>query len=839
MSRRRGGQGSHSHSTPSSSIPPRQSPPSQSLSLSNSLSSYHHHPAHPHASTWTLPSHNPSTSTSTGTQPRTRGGSLIPTTTSVAADLSTTNTSHNLSHEQLQGLKRQRHWSTLSLSPRRQGGGGGGTPSEAGTSASKPTAKANRRYVRGPNLAAPNGMGAGQTSYGAADEDEDGHEDDEEQVEGEGGGWTRVDRMRNWRNDAMTQHLYSTAEFWGAKILATTANPDDAFWLAQTHFLTHQYAQAERILTSIRPDSSARLTDTSLACRYLAAQCQVRLGKWDDALEMVGWNGSNFILDDLDKDLEAEEGDNAGAGSADNGIKLTASTAHLRGLIHLHLGATDLAKEAFMEALTKDVKCFESFQVLVGSEMMTNAEEWEFIQGLPYTAQTEEDADFIQLMYTVRLKKMTHHEEMAIARQRLTHEFGLGDDPDVMFSLVDELYTSLRFAECYKLTSKCVMTLQGQWHRPPSLLTLRGIIAHRILSIHSSHRPTLPIHLSCMHHLPHLRSKLYLYAHSLVDNEPDDCTSWYAVGLWYFSGKRWEESRRYFGKSVLLDSRFGPAWLAFAHSYAFEGEHDQAVTAYSTALRHSQGSHLPLLFIGMQHLGLMNLTLAHEYISTARGMCEDDPLANNELGVACFHMGRYPEAIRHFNCALVLAARVQASPNAWAATHLNLGHTYRKLGRLAEAHTSFRLVISLDPRSAAAYSALGMVEHQLSHYQEAIARYHEALSIQPGDPVVCDLLNLVLEEASGLISNGRIGFPGLGEKTLRGIDRMVEELENDILLGRSPKMGGGGGGGGGREGRRGEMGLGLEQEEEVEEEEEEEENGLGDDQGDEESMDMS
>lgn len=48
--------------------------------------------------------------------------------------------------------------------------------------------------------------------------------------------------------------------------------------------------------------------------------------------------------------------------------------AHLRGIIHLHLGATGLAKEAFVEALTRDVKCYESFQVLVGGEMMSNEE---------------------------------------------------------------------------------------------------------------------------------------------------------------------------------------------------------------------------------------------------------------------------------------------------------------------------------------------------------------------------------------------------------------------------------------------------------------------------------
>lgn len=177
-----------------------------------------------------------------------------------------------------------------------------------------------------------------------------------------------------------------------------------------------------------------------------------------------------------------------------------------------------------------------------------------------------------------------------------------------------------------------------------------------------------------MHHLPQLRSRLFLLAHEMVEHEPDDAISWYAVGLWYFSGRRWEESRRFFGyvcflsfsafvfllqssvahsfessvdltspifssrKSVLIDSRFGPSWIAFAHSYAYEGEHDQAITAYSTAARHFQGTHLPYLFIGMQHLGLKNVALAEEYCQTAHaGGGERDAGVWNELGVIAYY----------------------------------------------------------------------------------------------------------------------------------------------------------------------------------------------------------
>ncbi|BGP06853.1 anaphase-promoting complex subunit Cut9 [Rhodotorula toruloides] len=642
------------------------------------------------------------------------------------------NTSGNISNEHVEGLRRQSNLSTLSLSPRR--------PSLA-PSGSTATTRAPRR---GTPLAFPaNGLDAN-----GLDGDDSGFLS---QTMDEDAPWTMVDRMRNWRNDAMTQHLYDSAKFWGGKVLEMTGNPDDAFWLAQIHFLTHQFSQAERILTAPRPSSAAststappaRLTDMSLACRYLAAQCMVRLGKWEEALDMVGRRG-------------LVEGYNDGKG--DGGIKITASAAHLRGLIHLHMKSNELAKEAFMEALTRDVKCFESFEMLVGGEMMSTEEEWDFVQSLPFHAQTEDDAEFVRMMYT-----LSHSNDMAIARQRLTDDYGLGEDPDVLFSRADELYNAMRYVECFKITS-------------------------HIVSLHPYHRPTLPLHLSCMHHIPNLRSRLFLLAHEMVEHEPDDAISWYAVGLWYFSGKRWEESRRFFGKSVLIDPRFGPAWLAYAHSFAYEGEHDQAITAYSTAQRHLPGSHLPLLFIGMQHLGLANVSLAEEYLLAAQEICREDPLVVNELGVVALHNQQYEHAVQCFQDALLLARRVQSSPSAWSATHLNLGHAHRRLREWDKAHTSFRRVLELDPRSAAAYSALGIVEHQRGNVQEAIARYHESLAIAPGDPVTCDLLKLALDEISTRMSGTRFAFPGLPPRVDADLEEQVRALDEEIRAGETGRL---------------------------------------------------
>lgn len=255
-------------------------------------------------------------------------------------------------------------------------------------------------------------------------------------------------------------------------------------------------------------------------------------------------------------------------------------------------------------------------------------------------------------VYAVQYK---HHDEFARCRDVLSSKYGLSKDPDVLFGLADELFAGQKWTDCYAVTST-------------------------ILSTHEGHGPTLPLHLACMYHLPSLHPRLFLDAHDLVDKSPDSAMAWYAVGLWYFSQKRWDEARRFFGKAVLLDNRFGPAWIAFAHAYALEGEHDQSITAYSTAQRHFQGTHLPMLFIGMQHLQLSNFNLGKEYLSTAWEMCQDDPLLANEMGISKFGEEHYDEAISYFQLAITLVQEVQGDKSPWMSTYVNLGHALRKVG---------------------------------------------------------------------------------------------------------------------------------------------------------------
>lgn len=169
------------------------------------------------------------------------------------------------------------------------------------------------------------------------------------------------------------------------------------------------------------PVALVRLADISVACRYLAAQSLVRQEKWSQAMELLGdVNPFRKLGGKRGQPLEAQQY------SGDGGVKFEASMCHLRGVIQLHLNAAERAKECFLEALAIDVKCYESFETLVAGNMMDVNEgelvasicfigkrlkprcpaEWAFIQSLGFKEQTPEDAEFIRMIYTIRLKKV-------------------------------------------------------------------------------------------------------------------------------------------------------------------------------------------------------------------------------------------------------------------------------------------------------------------------------------------------------------------------------------------------------------------------------------------------
>ncbi|KAI4170491.1 MAG: hypothetical protein LQ348_007101, partial [Seirophora lacunosa] len=552
--------------------------------------------------------------------------------------------------------------------------------------------------------------------------------------------------LKDWRQDAMNKHQYDSAIFIGDKLLALTNDPIDAFWLAQVHFATGNYSRALTFL------EKHKLIDHSPACRYLAAHCCIKQSKYEDALSTLGDKTPAHVLGNANKSRRKLQ---HASGNARNGVhrkgssrtdkpersedrdrekeytsdvKYEAAMCYLRGICFAKQNSYDRAKECYMDAVRIDVQCFEAFDQLMKNCLLSPDEEWAFLESLEFDAvitdntdSSQEAAQFARMLYTTRLSKYKNPSEFSNAVESLSQHYNLHSNPDLLLSKAELLFTQCRFKQALAITSSVLDTDQYNFS-------------------------FLPLHLACLHEL-HEKNALFLLSHRLADLHPEEPATWLAVGVYYLTIGQIAEARRFFSKASMMNPHFGPAWIGFAHTFALEGEHDQAVSAYGTAARLFQGTHLPQLFLGMQHLQLRNLTLAHEYLTAAHTLCGADPLLLNEMGVVFYHLDHLADAVRVFQQALAVAADIGSDPKAWLATRANLGHAHRRRHEWALALAEFDAVLRHGhQRDPAVFCAKGIVLLELGRGWDAIVALHEALSVSPQDPVATDLLARALEE---------------------------------------------------------------------------------------------
>jgi anaphase-promoting complex subunit 6 len=477
------------------------------------------------------------------------------------------------------------------------------------------------------------------------------------------------------------------------------------------------------------------LTERSLSCRYLAAHCYIKQGRYEQALQILGdenpthlitsshntrrklahlngnpsrhvtlRNGKTSHRSDRIEYSEERERDR----EQEKDIKFQAAMCYLRGLCFAKRNAFERARECYKDAVRIDVQCFEAFDQLMKNSFMSPAEELAFLEELDFESVQHDDpsvaqeaAHFTKLLYTTRLSKYASPTALTDATETLSTHYNLADNPDLLLTRAEVLYTQCRFHEALAITSSI---LNSQTATPiDSSSSAPGMTSSL------GHNPTLyPLHLACLYETSS-HNTLFLLSHTLSQHAPHEPYTYLAIGTYYLSTQRISEARRFFSKASLMDPHSSAAWIGFAHTFAAEGEHDQAIAAYSTAARLFQGSHLPQLFLGMQHLALNNMQLALEYCvaayemssgtthtgegfdpaKTLGGNTGGDPLVLNELGVILYHQSNLQVAVKLFRQSLALATELGCSPTAWVATRANLAHALRRLGRLDEALAEF------------------------------------------------------------------------------------------------------------------------------------------------------
>lgn len=531
----------------------------------------------------------------------------------------------------------------------------------------------------------------------------------------------------------------------------------DAFWLAQVHFSNNNYTRALALLS--RKDLIVR----SLSCRYLASHCYIKQGRYDQALTLLGEENPTHLIQSAQHNARRKLAHTNGLGKhvthRDKGqkdrieyseererdreqekeLKFQAGMCYLRGLCYSRRNAFEKAKECFIAAVRIDVQCFEAFEQLMKSSLLTPAEEIRFVNELDFDSirtddpsQAQEAAHLTKLLYTTRLSKYASPVTMTEATETLATHYNLADNPDLLLTRAETLYTQCRFHEALIITTKILNSSNSESdaldQNPDTMASL-------------GHAPNLyPLHIACLYEtLQH--NTLFHLSHTLSQHAPHESYTYLAIATYYLSTARVPEARRFFSKASLMNPHSAEAWIGFAHTFAAEGEHDQAIAAYSTASRLYQGSHLPSLFLGMQHLGLGNTQLAWEYTlhafsmssgssivstSSSRSRLEEnnaaltkiifntpnlvkgDPLVINELAVILYHQSHLAVAAKLFRRSLELAAQLGCDMSAWVSVRANLAHCLRRMAKHEEALEQFEECLrQLTGGSSSILSGLG------------------------------------------------------------------------------------------------------------------------------------
>lgn len=561
-----------------------------------------------------------------------------------------------------------------------------------------------------------------------------------------------LERLRAIVQDSLGKHLYENAIFFADKLVTLSNNePDDVYRLVQAYMYTKQHRRALHVLHRTQQATA------SSRFRYLTAKCLAECLELDECLA---------TLDEAA--LQAVSEETARDGGDDGQVRMLAAMQLLKGSVYESQENWPLAARCYMAALHADALCYEALNRIVSNHMISTTEQRALLESLEPKLQAV-DAEWLRVYYRCKLepdegrvladKYLADEEDEEIARSGLgasglvgalgVGAFGLAapqhadeasaraaadavaeglcgeragilelrENVDMLTAAAEYEYAHGHYRACYKLSS-------------------------RVLSKDPFQQHVLPVHVCSMVRLD-LRSELFSLAHQLVEEYPSTAVSWYVVGCYYHLIGDFENARRYFSKATTLNHRFVPAWVGFGHAFAAQDESDQAMAAYRTASRLFPGSHIPWLGIGMEYLRTNHLHLALQYIRQAQEICPTDPLVLHELGVLHFHEGEYEAAVSFF-------LRVAEGCNEYdeavrEPSVFNLGHAYRKLRDFSNAAKWYRAALSINPRVASTYSALGFTLHLSGNLDGAIELYHQSLSLKPDDTFTCEMLSEALQ----------------------------------------------------------------------------------------------
>ena len=376
----------------------------------------------------------------------------------------------------------------------------------------------------------------------------------------------------------------------------------------------------------------------------------------------------------------------------------------------------------YREALQVDVFCEEALDRLCSHHALSTEEEKTLLSGLPFRKQCSvEEEKMLKVLYQAKLRHHQKTDPQSLCSKEETLK-SLAGNSDIVWSVAYNQFRCKNIDSCYDLTKRELQ--KDPFH--PALLQLYITC--------------------CVEKRKH--EELFSLGHKLVGSFPTSPLAWFAVSCYYLAIKNHQSARKYLTKVLSLDANFAPAHIAFGHSFATEGEHDQAISAFSKAARVMKGSHIPLMQLGREYYITGSHATAIRFMKTALATSPNDPSLVQEVGVMLTNAGNLDKAVKYFNHALscLRLADPHMTIRDWEPVYNNLAHVYRKQKKYSLALEMHHKALNVSPKEPSTLTGIAFVHLLQGSYEEAVDYCSQSLQYRHEDQFTIDLLKTASEE---------------------------------------------------------------------------------------------
>ncbi len=425
----------------------------------------------------------------------------------------------------------------------------------------------------------------------------------------------------------------------------------------------------------------------------------------------------------------------------------------LKGRANEALRDLPSAVECYKEALSCDIYCAEALDRLCQQHALTKDEEASLMAALPFSKQcSKQEEEMIKFLYVNKFQHR-HAPQLPSLSERGAWppppQQGPSDVVTPQLEVLPGGETAWTLPPLLKGLTSSVDVMSGVANSYWQQMNVRATydLTSALLDVDPYHAPTLLLHVACCVQRNSFE-ELFSLGHTLVNSAPGSSLSWYVVGCYYIAINRHQNARKYLTKALTLEPNFGHAHIAYGLSLAAEGEHDQAISAFSQASRSMRGSHLPFLYLGKEyHLtGIINTST--RFMKSAYNLSPHDPQLLQEIGYVVFGLGAYPKAERYFRAALVRLKAVDPhlTLQAWEPVYNNLGHALRKQGKLDEALQAHRHALQLDPANPSTLTALAFVQLLRGDFEGVVSYANQSLRLKREEQFTLEVLHAAMQE---------------------------------------------------------------------------------------------